>query len=87
MISYRLKHDDHPQLGDMIKSATLWIKSSWSSDSFSTFSYSSDGLTYHPFGTYHLSWGYYRGDRIGIFNYNETSELGHIDIDYFYYDD
>jgi len=80
------QHDNHPQLGDMIKSETLWIKSSWSSDGLSTFSYSTDGLTYHPFGTYQLSWGYYRGDRIGIFNYNDISESGYIDIDYFHYD-
>ena len=80
------QHEDHPQLGDMIKSENLWIRSSWSSDGLSTFSYSTDGLTYHPFGTYQLSWGYYRGDRIGIFNYNETSESGYIDVDYFHYD-
>ena len=80
------QHDDHPQLGDTIKSATLWIKSSWSSDGLSTFSYSTDGHTYHPFGTYQLSWGYYRGDRIGIFNYNDISDSGYIDIDYFHYD-
>ena len=59
MIYDRLKHDDHPQLGGVIKSETLWFKSSWSSDGLSNFSYRTDGLTYHPFGTYHLSWGYW----------------------------
>ena len=35
---------------------------------------------------YPLSWGYYRGDRIGIYNYNNASDSGMIDIDYFHYE-
>lgn len=38
-----------------------------------------------PFGTYDLSWGYYRGDRIGIYCYNNDADEGFIDVDYLHY--
>lgn len=34
---------------------------------------------------YQLSWGYYRGDRIAIYCYNDLSESGHVDVDYLHY--
>ena len=46
---------------------------------------STDGDNYHELGTYQLSWGYYRGDRIGIFCYNDEGEGGFIDVDYLHY--
>ena len=42
-----------------------------------------------PFGeTYQLGWGDYRGDRIGIFTYNNDADAGYVDCDSFtyYYD-
>ena len=39
-----------------------------------------------PFGDYRVSWGYYRGDRIGIYNNNNKSDNGYIDVDYLHYD-
>jgi hypothetical protein len=36
-------------------------------------------------GTFALKWGGYRGDYIGIYNYNNTSESGYIDVDWFHY--
>ena len=40
----------------------------------------------HAFGEpYQLGWGDYRGDRIGIFTYNNKGEAGHIDCDSFVY--
>ena len=41
-----------------------------------------DGEDFIEFGQYQLSWGYYSGDRIGIYCYNDLSENGFIDVDY-----
>ena len=87
-----LRHDDKsqvvqlpPQLGRVGERLYLWLRSSWGLDGQSHFSYSLDGDTFTPFGEYRLSWGYYRGDRIGIYNYNNVSESGIIDVDYLHY--
>ena len=47
---------------------------------------STDGVHFRSFGEYQLSWGYYRGDRIGIYNYNNVSDAGYIDVNYLHYD-
>ena len=73
------------QWGRTGKGYFLWLRSSWGLDGLSLFSYSLDGDTFTPFGDYKLSWGYYRGDRIGIYNYNNVSESGFIDVDYLHY--
>jgi len=72
--------------GPEITNAALWLKSSWGLDGVSRFSYSVDGTTFAPFGeSYQLAWGSYRGDRIGLFNYNNQSESGYVDIDWVRY--
>ena len=71
--------------GIAIPSSCLWLKSSWGLDGKSTFYYSFDGHDFIEFGQYQLSWGYYRGDRIGIYCYNDLSENGFIDVDYLNY--
>ena len=73
---------DARQLGIAISSSTLWLKSVWGLDGKSTFYYSLDGEDFIEFGQYQLSWGYYRGDRIGIYCFNDLSENGFIDVDY-----
>ena len=87
-----LRHDDKsqvvqlpPQLGRVGERLYLWLRSSWGLDGQSHFSYSLDGDTFTPFGEYRLSWGFYRGDRIGIYNYNNVSESGIVDVDYLHY--
>ena len=83
------QHDDHTERGiliDSTSSAFLWIRSTWGLDGLSHFSYSLDGDQFTPLGDYPLSWGYYCGDRIGIYNYNNVSDSGMIDIDYFHYE-
>jgi hypothetical protein len=46
-----------------------------------------DGQTFTDFGTpYQLGWGYYRGDRVGIYSYNSQADAGYLDVDYFHYD-
>lgn len=76
---------DIRQQGIAIPSSSLWLKSVWGLDGKSTFYYSLDGHDYIEFGQYQLSWGYYRGDRIGIYCFNELSENGFIDVDFCYY--
>jgi len=64
----------------------LWIKSTWGLDGRSQFAYSLDGRRYTEFGVpYQLSWGHYRGNRIGLFSYNNKTADGYADIDSFYY--
>ncbi|MGN6505360.1 MAG: hypothetical protein ACTHM6_07340, partial [Tepidisphaeraceae bacterium] len=55
-------------------------------DGRSTWAYSTDGQTFRPFGDpYPLGWGDYRGDRIGIFSYNNDADAGTVDVDSFTY--
>jgi beta-xylosidase len=80
-----LRHDDQSELGPVITSQYLYLRSTWGLDGQSQFSYSLDGTHFTPFSTYHLSWGHYRGDRIGIYNYNNLADSGYVDIDYLHY--
>jgi len=34
---------------------------------------------------YQMVWASYRGDRIGIYSYNNKTGNGYIDVDYFHY--
>lgn len=81
-----LRHDDQSELGPVITNQYLYLRSTWGLDGQSQFSYSLDGTHFTPFGTYPLSWGFYRGDRIGIYNYNNLADSGYIDVDWFRYE-
>jgi len=73
--------------GPVLTNDLLWLKSTWGLEGQSRYAYSSDGTTFTPFGeTYQLGWGFYRGDRIGIYNLNNRSESGWVDVDWFHYD-
>ena len=64
----------------------IWFRSTWGLDGESHYSYSLDGINYTPFGEpYRLQWGNYRGDRIGIYTFNDDADTGYIDVDYFHY--
>jgi beta-xylosidase len=72
--------------GPEVPAATLWLRSTWGSDGKSSYSYSMDGTSFTTFGEpYQLAWGDYRGDRIGIFTYNNDAEAGYVDCDSFTY--
>ena len=72
--------------GVLVKQNIIWLKSVWDWTGKSEYSYSLDGKSFKRYGdTYQLSWGFYRGDRIAIFNYNTLSERGFIDVDWFHY--
>lgn len=72
--------------GPEIEVERIWLRSTWGQDAVSRFSYSLDGETFTEFGEpYRLTWGDYRGDRIGVFTYNDLGEAGYIDVDDFHY--
>ena len=85
---YTLMYDNNGRKmpGPRISQTILWVRSSWGFDGLSQYSYSLDGNTFKDFGySYQLSWGSYRGDRIGIFTFNNEQEDGFLDVDAFSY--
>lgn len=55
-------------------------------DGMATYYYSLDGEHFISFGEpYQMMWGYYRGDRIGIYSFNDEADLGWVDVDYLHY--
>ena len=72
--------------GPEISGDDLWIKSTWGLDGKSQYAYSLDGQAFTDFGDpYQLTWGNYRGDRIGIYSFNNKAEDGFVDVDFFHY--
>jgi len=73
--------------GPVLTGADLWLKSTWGLDGLSHYAYSLNGRDFTDFGApYQLRWGSYRGDRTGIFSYNNQADAGHVDVDWFHYD-
>ena len=80
------RNDEHSERFMEITQTTLWLRSTWGLEGRSHFAYSTDSIHFDFLGDYRLSWGYYRGDRIGIYSYNDLSESGYVDVDYLRYD-
>lgn len=73
-------------LGIKVNGKSIWLRSTWDTNGTSRYAFSTDGKSYQPFGgTYQLTWGSYRGDRIGIFNFNTKEDEGYVDVDWFRY--
>jgi len=71
--------------GVKLTQPVVWLRSSWGFDGVSTFSYSLDGKKFIALDeTYQLTWGSYRGDRIGLYTTDSTT-AGYVDIDSFQY--
>ncbi|WP_329288266.1 family 43 glycosylhydrolase [Streptomyces pseudovenezuelae] len=67
--------------GPAITQNAVWLRTTWDVDGVSRFSYSLDGNSFTAFGaTYQLTWGGYRGDRVGLYTYNPNG-TGHVDVD------
>lgn len=50
------------------------------------FEYSFDNKKFTSYGeTTQLTWAFYRGTRFGIYNYNNSQEVGFVDADWFRY--
>lgn len=76
--------DTNPIYGMEITKKQIWFKSEWDSNGVSRYSYSLDGKKYILFGAdYQLKWGAYRGDRVGVFSFNDISDSGYVDVDFF----
>jgi beta-xylosidase len=72
--------------GPAITAASIWLQTQWDLGGDSHYSYSLDGIRYQDFGDpYRLTWGSYRGDRIGLFTYNNTADEGYVDFSQFIY--
>ena len=57
--------------GPVLQQSSLWLRSTWGFDGVSQFAYSLDGDSFVPIGDpYQLTWGSYRGDRVGLFTVN-----------------
>lgn len=83
IISY-LKKDGTLISGGFVEGDSLWLRSDWDRNGISKFSYSVDGNNFIELSeTYPLQWGYYRGDRIGIYTFNTRAEKGWVDLDNF----
>lgn len=84
-IEYRV--DDQVQRGPQVSAQYVWLKSEWGTDGLSRFGYSFNGELYEDFGApYQMVWGNYRGDRLGIYCFNDIGEDGYVDVDYFHYE-
>ena len=67
--------------GPVLKQVNVWLRSAWGFDGVSVFSYSLDGKTFVGIGEpYPLTWGSYRGDRVGLFTVNAKT-AGWADFD------
>lgn len=81
------KNNGKVMTGPEIRGTNLWLKSTWGLNGQSQFAYSTNGRSFSNFeATYQLSWGYYRGDRIGIYCYNNQADEGWVDVDFVRYD-
>ena len=72
--------------GPVLQSRRLWLRSTWGLDGRSRMAFSLDGKSFKLLGdVYQLGWADYRGDRIGIFTYNNETEAGYVDCASFTY--
>lgn len=73
-------------IGPELKGNDLYVRTSNVSNQ-ATYEYSLDGETFERFGpTFTIEFGKWTGDRLGFFCWNELSEQGYIDVDWFTYD-
>nr|MDQ2730493.1 family 43 glycosylhydrolase [Armatimonadota bacterium] len=80
------KNNRDSAAGPALTGNNLWLRSVWGLEGKSQYSYSVDGKTFTDFGgPYGLAWGSYRGDRIGIYSYNNKADEGWVDVDFFHY--
>jgi hypothetical protein len=64
----------------------IWLQSSWDIKGVNTYSYSLNENAFIKLNiSTQLTWGSYRGDRIGIYNYNTIEDKGFVDVNFFNY--
>lgn len=73
-------------VGPEINGDDLWLRTI-NDGPKARFEYSTDGRTWKPFGyLFTLEFGKWRGDRLGVYCWNDEQPAGHVDVDYFHYD-
>lgn len=76
------KVTDGPAIGTNV----LWIRTVNQGDQ-ARFAYSTDGESFTRFGPeFTIKFGNWCGDRLGFYCWNDNTNAGHMDIDYFHYD-
>jgi beta-xylosidase len=69
-----------------LKCKTIYFRSTWGLDDVGRYAYSLNDKDYTLLDpTHQFTWGSYRGDRVGIFNYNILADKGFVDLDWFNY--
>jgi beta-xylosidase len=72
--------------GPTLTGKPLWLRSEWGLDGLCRFSYSTDGKLFTSLGEpYQFRWADYRGERVGLFSYNNSGDAGHADFGSFTY--
>lgn len=72
--------------GQRLSAADVWLGSIIDDAGLARAQYSLDGTTFTAIGEpYRMRWANYRGDRIGIFCFNDEAEAGFVDVDWFHY--
>ena len=71
----------------VVTAKSLWLRSTWGIEGLARFSYSFDGSEFTEIGqSCRLTWGSYRGDRIGLYTWNSTGDRGYADFSDFHYE-
>lgn len=80
------RHNDNTTRCLELHRPYIWLQSEWGLDGISHYAYSLDGDVFVPIGEpCPMVWGHYRGDRIGIYSFNNHTEEGWVDVDYLHY--
>ena len=86
LLYHRTNQGNERVLSDAVP-ARLWLRSSWGLDAQCHYAYSIDGKDWHDVGAlYTLQWGNYRGDRLGLYTYNNKEEAGEATFTRFSYE-
>jgi beta-xylosidase len=84
--SLQYEEDGTRTPGPILNGDSIYLRSRWNSSGRNVFSYRDEGEDWKPVGPgCDLSWGDYRGDRIGIFTTNQKATAGYVDVDWFQY--
>jgi len=72
--------------GPAVTGTMIYFRTKVDAQNEATFFYSPDGENFTQLGNaYPLKSANYRGDDIGIYNYNNLADAGYIDVDWFHY--
>lgn len=77
---------DHRTFQRSFSVNSVWLRSTWGIDGLAKFAYSLDGATFIELGSpYQMTWGAYRGDRIGLYTFAASSKKGYATFSNFTY--